>query len=176
MAIEIFERDEEDDIEPPPRVGEEAVNPSCPGCGYDLAGTLERTPQRCPECGREWTLEELALQHLARCGDGRPSMLLAAAIGPGLTIGFLLFIGLLFGPPVLWLTWPVAALGAVFATVEWAKDYYRRSFACARSRVNRFGYIAARTGLLVLLNTLLVGVGGVLLLAAIVSCERGGAG
>jgi len=39
--------------------------PLCPGCGYNLSGTLEDPSRICPECGRAWTVDELARQRLA---------------------------------------------------------------------------------------------------------------
>lgn len=175
MAFEVFEHGDEDAVEAPPRIGEEPIHPACPGCGYDLAGTLELEPRRCPECGREWTLDELALQHLARGDRTAAAIRLAAVIGPGLAIGFLLWLGLVFGPPITWLAWPAAGVAGAFFIGEWAGDAYRRSFARARSRANRVLYVAWRTALLVALNAILVGAGGFVLLIAVTSCARGGA-
>ncbi|MCL4196726.1 MAG: hypothetical protein KJZ69_04470 [Phycisphaerales bacterium] len=176
MSDECSERSDDDAIEPPPRANEAPLRPTCPGCGYDLAGTLERQPQRCPECGRAWTLDELALQHLARRGSDEATARLVTIIGPGLTAGLLLLIGLFLGSPVNWLAWPVAGAVVVFALAEWATDAYRRSFARARGRANRIWYILVRTAALLLLNAAVVGVAGLALLAAIVACERGGGG
>lgn len=175
MAFEVFEQGEED-VSAPPRVAEEPIRPACPGCGYDLAGTLEREPRRCPECGREWTLDELALQHLARRDRTAASIRMAAVIGPGLAIGLLLWLGLVFGPPITWLAWPAAGVATAFFIAEWAGDAYRLSFARARSRANRILYIASRTALLVAANAIIVGGGGFVLLIAVTSCARAGAG
>ncbi len=176
MSDECSERSADGAVEPALRAGEAPLRPTCPGCGYDLAGTLELQPPRCPECGREWTLEELALQHLARSGPADARLRLAAVIGPGLVVSLLLLIGLFIGPPVNWLTWPVAGAAGIFALGDWGVDSYRRSFARARRRANRIGYVAARVAAFVLLNAAVIGASGLALLAAIVACEQGRGG
>lgn len=50
----------------PPDFVEVAPSPPlCPGCGYNLSGTLEDPSRICPECGRAWTVDELARQRIA---------------------------------------------------------------------------------------------------------------
>lgn len=54
--------------------GARSAAPACPACGYNLSGL---THCRCPECGQEYTLEELWRRHLTAekivpVGGGRP--------------------------------------------------------------------------------------------------------
>lgn len=174
MPIESDEFDEDeatdDASENAPRLADAPVQPTCPGCGYDLSGTLEAPEQRCPECGRAWTIEELALQHAQRITELRMPSRVGAAVGPGLSIGGLVLVGLMFGPPVNWLAFPAAAVLVVLAIVEWARDLHRRSFSRPRGRVGRFVYVAGMTALLVAGNVVLVAIVGLLLLVVIASC------
>jgi hypothetical protein len=167
-SVEFEEQDEVD----APGIADASVLPTCPGCGYDLSGTLESPEQRCPECGRVWAVEELALQHIVRARQPTPSNRFIGVFTPGLTVGGLLLLGLIFGPPVNWLTFPVAAILVVLAVVEWGRDQYRISFSMARSRLNRFGYVAGRTMALLAINVVFVVCGSALVLLMIASCTR----
>lgn len=168
---EIEEGDATDDApQSAPRFADPPLQPTCPGCGYDLSGTLEAPEQRCPECGRAWTVEELALQHARRIADLRSPSRFVAAVGPGLSIGGLLLIGLIFGPPVNWLAFPAAVVLVVLAVVEWARDLHRKSFERPRGRVGRFVYVTGLTSLLIAGNVVLVGMVALLLLVMIASC------
>ena len=40
----------------------ERIDAPCPGCGYNLRGLVSRKGARCPECARDWTIEELLAQ------------------------------------------------------------------------------------------------------------------
>lgn len=162
---EEFDQDEESDVRA--KIADGPVQPTCPGCGYDLSGTLEAPQQRCPECGRAWTVDELALQHAQRLAGVRPPNRVLAAIGPGLTIAGLLLVGLIFGPPVNWLTFPVAAVLVVLATVEWARDLHRKSFERPRTRFDRFVYVTGMTLLLVASNAVLIVIIGLLLIVLV---------
>lgn len=153
-----------------PTLADRPVQPTCPGCGYDLTGTLESPPQRCPECGRAWTIEELATQHAQRLADGRAPSRLVAAVGPGLSIGGMLLMGLMFGPPVNWVAFPAAAVLVVLAIVEWVRDLHRHSYSRPRRRFGRFAYVAGMTGLLIAGNVVVVGMVALLVLVMIASC------
>ncbi len=160
----------DDSADESPNLADAPVQPTCPGCGYDLSGTLEAPEQRCPECGRAWTIEELALQHARRIANVRTPNRIVAAVGPGLSIGGLLLIGLIFGPPVNWLAFPAAAVLAVMSIVEWARDLHRHSYSRPRGRVGRFVYVMGLTSLLVAGNVVVVGMVALLLLVMIASC------
>ena len=174
MPIESDECDENEATKDTPEhattFADRPVQPMCPGCGYDLSGTLEAPEQRCPECGRVWTIEELALQHAQRLADVRGPSCVVAAVGPGLSIGGLLLIGVIFGPPVNWVAFPAAAVLVVLATIEWARDLHRHSFSRPRGRAGRFVYVAGMTSLLIAGNVVVVGMVALLLLAMIASC------
>ncbi len=136
-----------------------------------MSGTLESPHQRCPECGREWTIDELAVQHVQQVTGRRPPSRFFQAVSPGLTIACLLLVGLIFGPPVTWLTFPVAAALAVLATVEWSRDVYRRSLKQPRSRMGRVMHVTILTVLFVAGNAVVIALLGVLMLLAVSSCS-----
>lgn len=64
--------------------------PLCPGCGYNLSGTLEDPSRICPECGRAWTVDELARQRIARHAIRKsPLEWLVWALAPGVVFPLL---------------------------------------------------------------------------------------
>ncbi|MCC6907759.1 MAG: hypothetical protein IT430_07450 [Phycisphaerales bacterium] len=150
------------------------LRPICPGCGYDLSGTLESPQRRCPECGREWTIDELALQHVQQVSGRRSPNRFFEAVSPGLTIAGLLLVGLIFGPPVTWLTIPVAVVLAVIATVEWGRDAHRRALKQKQNRLSRLVYVALMTALFLAGNAVVVALLGLLMLLAVTSCSLTG--
>ncbi|MFG0330920.1 MAG: hypothetical protein ACF8PN_13610 [Phycisphaerales bacterium] len=129
--------------------------PRCPRCNYDLSGSLESSDRRCPECGRAWTVDELALQQVADTVLGGWSSRLLWALGPGWAVGVLVAMGAVFQNPIVWLMVAVTVIAVVgVVQYNWARDLYRVSFARARSSFGRYSLIAAGIFALNLINLL----------------------
>lgn len=117
--------------------------PRCPRCNYDLSGTLESSERRCPECGRAWTIEELAMQQVAGSATGEWSGRLLWALAPGWVVASLVFAGfILQAVPILTILFLLAAaVSSIFVVINWFRDLYRVSFARGRSRGQRFLFV-----------------------------------
>lgn len=176
MSGAVDDTNEGHDLPATPAIADAPIHPTCPGCGYDLSGTLESPDQRCPECGRTWTVEELALQHIVCAGRPSRSNRFVSIFTPGLTVGGLFMLGLIFGPPVNWIAFPSAVVLVVLAVVEWGREQYQNSFSRARSPFNRFAFVVGRTAALVIFNIIFVVAGSLLTLLLFTSCNMASLG
>ena len=135
-----------------------SVSARCPRCNYDLSGILESEAHRCPECGREWTIEELAHQYAAQAMQRRGVGRWLWVMLPGPVACVVLFLGLVFGHLVWW----IAAFGVigyvVITIVDWWQDAYLRSFAKGRGKWERYSFVSAMVAGYVFINVIEVAV------------------
>lgn len=104
--------------------------PLCPNCGYDLSGTLERPDRICPECGRPWTIDELALQRMTAIQWRRSAAdWLIWALAPGIVLPVAVFVGLILAGVsgmlgiLITCTWVLLLLVILIRWVQvWTRD------------------------------------------------------
>lgn len=128
------------------------MQPRCPRCNYDLAGTLEQSEHCCPECGTHWTIEELTIQYEAQQYIARNPLGLGWVFMPGFLVLLIAPIGIMAGTTTFLMTLLIATCYAWYRIAQWARELHRRSFANGRTRLNRVLYVSGWTLGLVGLN------------------------
>ncbi len=140
---------------PPPATF--APAPACPRCNYDLTAAPGEINPVCPECGYHWTIDELARQHLAReplytSWGGR----IHWAVGPSLYSLIFLFVGLVFGPPVLYACVLIILAFLGLNVSSWWRDLRQISYRKGRTEFGRRLWVALCAALLLSLNIALL--------------------